>query len=441
LKSFRKRKLELLNKHGPVVGDYPESVRTTWSMNFRQLEKESEAAADLLRLNGFLSPDNIPLEFLSEGAPEFGDVLSAALVGAQEDPLMLDETLTPMGRFSLIRRDIEARSYSIHRLVQAVVRGELDPKTHRLWAERAVRAVNRVFPYPQFSTWAGCERFLSQAQACAELINQWGFEFAEAVRLLNAVGFYLSEHGRYTDAEATYQRVLAIQEKTLGSEHPDVANSVQNLAVLYHEQGQYRKAEPLYERARATREKALGPEHPQVAQSIQGLAGVYRDQGQYEKGEPLYGRARAIWEKALGPEHPQVAGSLSNLAVLYRAQGRHAEAEPLFERARAIREKVLGPEHPHLAWSVQGLAVLYYDQGQYQRAEPLFERVQAIREKALSPEHPDLALSLQNLAALYCAQGRYAEAEPLFGRARAIWEKALGPEHPDLATSIRAKLR
>jgi hypothetical protein len=55
LRSFRKRKLELLNKRDPVAGDYPQSVRTTWSMNFRQLEKESKAAADLLRLSAFLS--------------------------------------------------------------------------------------------------------------------------------------------------------------------------------------------------------------------------------------------------------------------------------------------------------------------------------------------------------------------------------------------------
>ena len=68
-------------------------------------------------------------------------------------------------------------------------------------AERAVRAVNRTFPYVEFSTWSLCERLLPQANACAELINQWGFEFPEAARLLNQVGFYLYERGRYTDVE------------------------------------------------------------------------------------------------------------------------------------------------------------------------------------------------------------------------------------------------
>jgi tetratricopeptide (TPR) repeat protein len=54
----------------------------------------------------------------------------------------------------------------------------------------------------------------------------------------------------------------AISDPPHGPEHPDVANSLNNLAALYYSQGQYAKAENLYERALAIWEKALGPEHP-----------------------------------------------------------------------------------------------------------------------------------------------------------------------------------
>ena len=50
-----------------------------------------------------------------------------------------------------------------------------------------------------------------------------------------------------------YERALAISEKALGPEHPDVATSLNNLALLYSNQGQYAKAEPLNERALAKR--------------------------------------------------------------------------------------------------------------------------------------------------------------------------------------------
>jgi Tfp pilus assembly protein PilF len=61
-----------------------------------------------------------------------------------------------------------------------------------------------------------------------------------------------------------YRRALAIQEKALGPNHPDTANSLNNLALLLHDKGDSAGAEPLYRRALAIREKALGPDHPQT---------------------------------------------------------------------------------------------------------------------------------------------------------------------------------
>jgi tetratricopeptide (TPR) repeat protein len=60
--------------------------------------------------------------------------------------------------------------------------------------------------------------------------------------------------------------------------------------------------------------------HPDVAQSLNNLALLYQDQGAYAKAEPLYVRALDIWEKVLGPMHPDLATVLNNLALLYRAQ-------------------------------------------------------------------------------------------------------------------------
>ncbi|CAN0422393.1 unnamed protein product, partial [Ectocarpus sp. 13 AM-2016] len=68
--------------------------------------------------------------------------------------------------------------------------------------------------------------------------------------------------------------------------------------------GKYDEAEPLYIRAIAIREKALGPDHPDVASCLKNLADPLQSQGKYDEAEPLYIRAIAIREKALGPDHP-----------------------------------------------------------------------------------------------------------------------------------------
>jgi len=71
--------------------------------------------------------------------------------------------------------------------------------------------------------------------------------------------------GKYADAIQLARRALALREKALGPDHPDVALSLANLGLLYDRQGRYADAEPLYQRSLAIREKALGRDHPYVA--------------------------------------------------------------------------------------------------------------------------------------------------------------------------------
>ena len=246
----------------------------------------------------------------------------------------------------------------------------------------------------------------------------------------------LHKRGKYAEAIPVAQQTVHIAESTFGPDHPNVASSLNDLALMYTEQGQYAEAEPLYKRALAMREKALGPEHTDVAKSLSGLGVLYLMQGRTADAEPLIKRALSILEKALGPDHPDVAATLNNLGGLYDDQGRYANAEPLFQRALTIREKALGPMHPDVAESVSGLALVYYHEGRYEEAESHYKRALAIFEKALGAEHPSVGVAANNLAALYDDQGRYAEAEQLYKRALAIVEKALGPDHPDVGTAM-----
>ncbi|MCP9462669.1 MAG: tetratricopeptide repeat protein, partial [Nitrospira sp.] len=55
--------------------------------------------------------------------------------------------------------------------------------------------------------------------------------------------------GRYATAEPLLKRSLAIWEKTLGPDHPDVATSLENLAVLYRATQRSSEAQPLEQRA------------------------------------------------------------------------------------------------------------------------------------------------------------------------------------------------
>ncbi len=72
------------------------------------------------------------------------------------------------------------------------------------------------------------------------------------------MGFVYRAQGKYADAEPLYRRALAIGEKALGPEHPDVATSLENLGRLYRAQGKAAEAERLEARAKAIRAKQAG---------------------------------------------------------------------------------------------------------------------------------------------------------------------------------------
>ena len=72
LESYRSEGLKRLEARRPALGKYPRSVVSTWAANFEAVEKESPAAADVLRLSAFLAPDAIPFELLTGGASELG---------------------------------------------------------------------------------------------------------------------------------------------------------------------------------------------------------------------------------------------------------------------------------------------------------------------------------------------------------------------------------
>jgi tetratricopeptide (TPR) repeat protein len=443
LDRYRRAGDRLRARRGADVPGEHDSVTRTFVLAFSRMSEPEHpdapddpetatakrAGADLLRLCAFLDPDTIPEQIVIDGASDLGEGIGQTAA----DPLLYDAMMGQACRYSLLERDAKLRTLSIHRLVQDVLKDEMDEAMRRLWAERAVRALNRVFPDPEFSNWLDCERLLPHARESAKLIEERGMVFSEVGRLLNCIGCYLKERAQYADAEPLFQRALKIREQVLGLQHPDVATSLNNLATLYRAQGKYADSEPLYQRAAEIDRKALGENHSDYGTDLNNLAVLYHVQGKYADAEPLYQRALAIREQAFGPQHPSVATSLNNLATLYRVQGKHGDAESLYQRALAIWEQALGPQHPSVAGSLNNLAELYRAQHKYADAEPLLQRALAIREQALGPQHPDVATSLNNLARLYHDQDKYADAESLFQRSLAIVEQALGPQHPHVA--------
>ena len=275
-----------------------------------------------------------------------------------------------------------------------------------------------------------------QEQSLSVTRERFGEEHPDVATSLNDLALLYNLQGSYSEAEPLYLQALELYKKLLGEEHLDVATSLNNLAALYRAQGRYSEAEPLYLQALELYKKLLGEEHHHVATSLNNLAFLYHSQGKYSAAEPLHLQALELDKKMLGAEHPDTVRDLNNLAFLYYSQGKYSAAEPLFLQALEIRKKLLGDKHPDVAQSLNNLATLYNIQGKYSAAEPLHLRALKIRKKLLGDKHPDVAISLNNLAALYRVQGKYPKAEPLYLEALELNKEILGEKHPNVAVSL-----
>ncbi len=426
---YVRRRAELLARRGKRFIGHEASVATTFSLAFERVEALNPASADLLRACSLLASEAIPEEIFREGVQHLGPLLAAG--GSS-----WDLGIGVLHDYSLVQRNAEAQTLTIHRLVQAVLKDTMDAPTFRLWANRVVHALEAVLPRVKYHTTARFERLLAHALSCAELIEQCHLTERAATQLLYQTGVYLAEHIRYAEAETLYIQCLHLRERVLRPWHPEVAYPLYVLAELYREQGKYGEAAPLYQRAIRIWRRALGPDYPELVYPLRGLAELYHMQGNYHGAEPLYQQALHIGEQVLGPEHSQLAGLLSCLANLYREQGKYGEAESLYQRALRVDEQAVSETHPAESSALQGLAELYSDQGRYGEAELLYQRALHNFEQVLDPDHPRIAPLLHNLANIYVDEGKYHEAELLYQRAIRIQEQAFGPEHHQLAHAL-----
>lgn len=105
------------------------------------------------------------------------------------------------------------------------------------------------------------------------------FEVFFGIKIANFVFFgCFRDQNKYKEAANLLNDALTIREKTLGENHPAVAATLNNLAVLYGKRGKYKEAEPLCKRALEIREKVLGKEHPDVAKQLNNLALLCQNQ-------------------------------------------------------------------------------------------------------------------------------------------------------------------
>ncbi|MEH2057724.1 MAG: tetratricopeptide repeat protein [Nostoc sp.] len=82
-----------------------------------------------------------------------------------------------------------------------------------------------------------------------------------------------------------FLQALELYKRLLGDAHPDVATSLNNLALLYNSQGRYDQAEPLFLQALEIRQQVFGVNHPNTVTVRQNLENLQAQKSDSRKVE------------------------------------------------------------------------------------------------------------------------------------------------------------
>ena len=442
LTSYRSRRLRLLSRSEPMMGDYPQTVATTWLLNFDEI-KHSAAAVALLRFAAFLAPDAIPIELLRDGAAEFDPKLEQVVKRAKSDPVAWGDLMAPLLRYSLVRRDRDAHTISIHRMVQEVVRDSVHADHRRGYAWRTVEAINTAFPDPAIvKNWRLCERLLHHALVALQHSDVYQFDGEMVAHLHNQVALYLDDRRQYREAERFFRKAIALRQQLEDTERSTLRNRVSlavnlcNLGALLSELGRHGEAEAPVLQALQLLERKEGRDSPYLAFPLTRHADWLLRAGRHRETEPILRRA---WELARrDPETLLKCGThiLTTQAVNALELGQMDAAERFFVMALAACETMHGKDSPEYVQISLQQGRLRREEGRYQDASLQSAEALLETEKLFGREHPQYANAAGHHAKILIAQGKYADAKALLESARAVWVSQPGDGHAELPGTL-----
>ena len=300
-----------------------------------------------------------PDEPIAQETPAFKrlqKLLEARGVGAKEQDTRLrefaSEYATLQRRLSDIHPVGDGRKTFAGDAMDALEKGEFEKAikiTEKLGAEESAEArslrdrTQKLFGVSAISRIVAADLYMVlMAPENARDLYEFAVEELPATaderraEVLNKLGTACYQCDDHDAAVRAFTKGLRLLEKTLGNDHPDVATSLNNLAMIHYAMGRFELAEPLYRRALMIDERVLGHDHPGVATDLNNLALLHKKQGNLEAAEPLLKRALSIKERNFDPGHPSLVTGLKNYASLLRALGREDEAATYEERATTL---------------------------------------------------------------------------------------------------------
>ena len=418
---------EVLRRFPP--NDYPETVKTTWSVSISRAEGEVHGCRHLLNMCGYLAPDRIPRSLFRDHA----DILPARLRNLVSNPVDYDSALAELSGYSMITLDAE--NLSLHRMVQHIIRVQLSRPQQQSWARAAVQLLDTAFPLDPRSAanWPECAKLVPHVETAARHAEGLGIEGRIAGRILHRAGDYLTERAEYGQALGLLRSAVRIRESQ--GDPAALADTLARISFVHYCRAELGEAERTSKRATRLREEAHGPDHPLLASDLTHYGRVVQERGQVDNAISLMERAMRILETAYGPDDLQICETLNYLGVAQWRRGKFRAARSTLERTVKIRSQAFGANHPETAYSRRMLAMIARDQGDLIAARTEVTQAIQVFEETYGVDYVEALTAKQILGDILLRQGDGTAALEIQQAVLAAHIDLLGADHPSAAGS------
>jgi len=256
-----------------------------------------------------------------------------------------------------------------------------------------------------------------------------GTDPAAYASVLDAMGVFYDDIGKFVEAEQYLTRSLAMWRSVLGSEHFAIARVVDRLASLYLETNQIGKVERLDLGYWVHLVEAHDPASYDLVQLLERLGTLQALRGQHLESDRFYQRALDIVQQRGAARSIEEAVALNNLGLACLRAHRYDAAIEHLTVALEIWKQIRGPDDRNTGLTSHSLAMAYEATGEFDKAEPLVKQALSIAEKSFGPTSLRTASVLDTYARFLRERKRKPEAKKIEARVRQIVADA-GPSLP-----------
>ena len=249
--------------------------------------------------------------------------------------------------------------------------------------------------------------------------------------LLHGMGLALNGEGHHDKAADLLREANSIRLDVLGTSHPDLSNSINDLGIIFRAQGDLDGAERQFREAIAMRQALLNPTHPLLAESFKHLAGILREKGKYKESAEVLADVIEVQFSVFGENHHEVAKTYHNLARVLNATGDLREALTNIQKAVEIMQNQATAEY-EFSNMLQLSAILYERLGNVSTAEDLFLKAVQNCKHIRSAASTGCSHIIRSAGEFYYRQRQFEQASQYLREAHNSMSIIYEPGHEEL---------